>query len=199
MGLITLKDNFTDNTNNWWTGKDENGRGEIVDRSYIIEHTKESGDYSVWKNLPIVESKAFSFEAGFTFLKGYTRNGFGLLWGQKSINGNEGGYSGFHYFVISASGKFVIRSFNRATKKAEPIKDWTDSAIIKQGENATNALKIMRFDEQIDKQLYFLINDQLVFQINYLPMFGYESGFIVFQNMKIAINYYEARYYLNQP
>lgn len=198
MGYKTFKDVFADNKNNWWTGKDDSGWCDIVDGKYIIEHYKETDDYSVWRNLPLVESKAFSFEASFTFLSGYTKNGFGFLWGQKSNVGNKEKYSGFHYFVISASGKFIIRSFNPSTKKAEPIKDWTDSTFIKPGENSTNILKIMRFDEEIDNQLYFLINGQLAFQTNYLPMSGYEAGFIVFQNMKIAIKFFEANYYYDQ-
>lgn len=197
MELISFEDNFNDNTNNWWIGKDDGGWCDIIDGFYVMEHTKEESDYCAWLTLPMVESKAYSLEASFTFLSGYTKNGFGFLWGQKSYGGTEEKYSGFHYFIISASGKFVIRSYNPQTKKAEPIKDWTDCSFIKTGENETNVLKIMKFDDTIDKQLYFLINDQMIFQTNYLPLFGYETGFIAFQNMKIAVDYLKANFYFD--
>lgn len=64
--------------------------------------------------------------------------------------------------------------------------------------HSTNVLKIMKFDNSIDNQLYFLVNDQVVFQTNYLPMYGYETGFIVFQNMKIEIDYFKANYYFDK-
>jgi len=56
----------------------------------------------------------------------------------------------------------------------------------------------MKFDDNIDKQLYFFINDQMIFQINYLPMFGFETGFIAFQNMKIAIDFFKAIFYFDE-
>ena len=62
----------------------------------------------------------------------------------------------------------------------------------------TNVLKIMKFDDNIDKQLYFLINDQMIFQTKYLPMFGFETGFIAFQNMKIGINFFKATFYFDE-
>lgn len=196
MELITFEEHFNNNSNNWWTGKDHNGWCDIIDGCYVIEHFRENDDYSTWRTIPLIESKAFSFKASFKFINGYTKNGFGFLWGQKSNEGTGTGYSGFHYFVISASGWFVIRSYNPQTKKAEPVKDWNDaSQIIKAGENSTNILKIMKFDDTIDKNLYFLINNQMIFQTNYLTLFGYETGFIVFQKMKILINYFKASYY----
>lgn len=197
MELITFEENFNDNSNKWWTGKDKSGCTDIIDGSYVIEHTREEGDYSVWRTINAVETKAYSLEASFTFLSGYTKNGYGFLWGQKSNKGTDDRYSGFHYFIISASGKFVIRSYNPQTKKTEPIKDWTDCSFINTGENATNVLKIMKFDDTIDKSLYFLVNDQMIFQSSYLPLFGYETGFIAFQNMKIAINYFKADFYFD--
>ncbi len=198
MELITIEDHFVDNSINWWTGKNENGGCEIINGAYVIEHTRETDDYSVCMTLSIIESKAYSMEASFTFLNGYTKNGFGFLWGQKSNSEGEEAYAGFHYFVISASGKYVIRSYNPETKIAEPIKDWTDSAFINKGENQVNILKIIKFDDTIDKKLYFLINDQIVFQSDYLPFFGYETGFILFQNMKISIDYFKANFYFDQ-
>lgn len=197
MELITFVENFGDNSNNWWVSKSDKGWCDIVDGYYVIEHAKDTGDYSSWRTFPMVESKAYSMEASFTFLGGVEKNGFGFLWGQKSNGSTGDGYSGFHYFVISASGKFVICSYNPQMEKTEPIKDWTDCSFIKTGENAVNVLKIMKFDDNIDKQLYFLINDQLIFQSNYLPLFGYETGFIAFQNMKIAIDYFKATFYLD--
>ena len=196
MELIIFEEHFNNNSNNWWTGKDDNGWCDIIDGSYVIEHFRESDDFSTWRTITLNESKAFSFEASFKFIHGYQKNGFGFLWGQKSNDGTGNGYSGFHYFVISASGWFVIRSYNPQTKKAEPVKDWNDaSQIIKAGENSTNVLKIMKFDDSIDDQLYFLVNDQIVFQTKYIHMYGYETGFIAFQNMKIAIDYFKATYY----
>lgn len=199
MELITLDEQFNDNANNWWTGKDDIVCCDIVDSCYTMEHKRETNDYSAWKTIPLVESKAFSFEASFKFINGYAKSGFGFLWGQKSQSNSDDKYSGFHYFVISASGWFVIRSYNPQTKKAEPVKDWNDAShIIKAGENSINVLKIMKFDDSIDKQLYFLVNDQIVFQTNYLPMYGYETGFIAFQNMKIAIDYFKATFYFDE-
>lgn len=195
MELITFEEHFNDNSNNWWIGKDDIGCCDIIDGCYTIEHFRENDDFSTWRTIPLIESKAFSFEASFNFIHGYQKNGFGFLWGQKSNEGTGNGYSGFHYFIVSASGKFVIRSYNLQTNKAEPVKDWTDSSFIKTGENATNVLKIMKFDDTIDKYLYFLINNQLIFQTNYLTLFGNETGFIVFQKMKILINYFKVSYY----
>ncbi len=197
MELISFEENFNDNSNSWWIGKDDNGWCDIIEGSYVMEHTKNESDYSVWRTLPIIESKAYSLEASFTFLSGNRESGFGFLWGQKSNNGVDNGYAGFHYFVISATGKFVICSYDPKTKKAEPIKDWTDSPVIKTVENATNILKIVKFDDSIDKQLFFLINDKIVCQTNNLPLFGEETRFIAFQNIKIAIDNFRAIYYFD--
>jgi hypothetical protein len=197
MELIVFEENFNDNSNNWVTGNDEVFSASVTDGKYFIEHKRDSNDYAVWKPLPVVESKAFSLEASFIFLSGKTTSGYGFLWGQGQNNDSDEKYSGFHYFTISANGKFVIRSFNPLTKKAEDVKGWTDSSFIKKGENATNVLKIMKFDDTIDKNLYFLINDQLIFQTNYLTLFGYETGFIAFHNMKIAIDYFKANFYFD--
>ena len=199
MERITFEEHFKDNSNNWWTYKDDNGSCDIIDGCYVIEHFRENNDFSTWRTIPLIESKAFSFEASFKFINGYQKSGFGFLWGQKSNEGTGNGYSGFHYFVISASGWFVIRSYSQQTKKTETVKDWNDlSQIIKAGENSTNVLKIMKFDDSIDNQLYFLVNNHIVFQTKYLPFFGYETGFIAFQNMKIAIDYFKATYYINE-
>lgn len=194
MELIAFEENFNDNSNNWLTGNDEVFSASVTSGKYFIEHKRESNDYAVWKPLSIDETKAFSLEASFTFLSGKTTSGFGFLWGQGQNNGSEEKYSGFHYYIISASGKFTIRSFSPQTKKAESVKDWTDCSLIKTGENATNVLKIMKFDDTIDKNLYFLIDDQMIFQTNYLPMFGNETGFIAFHNMKIAVNCFKANF-----
>ncbi len=163
-----------------------------------MEHKNNESDYSVWSTLPIVESKAYSLEAAFTFLSGYTINEFGFMWCQQSNSGIVDSHSGFHYFIISSSGKFLIRSYNPQTKKTEPIKDWTDSPFIKTEENETNVFKITKFDNTIDKQLYFLINEEMIFQTSYLPIFGYETGFISFQNMKSSIVYFKATFYSDQ-
>lgn len=195
MELIFFEDNFNDNSNNWWTGKDNGGWCDIINGSYVIEHIKETNDYSVWKNLPLIESKAYSLEASFTFLNGFMKNGFGFLWGQKSSSNSIDIYEGFHYFIVSASGKFVIRTYNPLSKITEPVKDWTDSSYIKVGDNCTNVLKIMKFDNTIDNQIYFFINNELVFSTTNLPLFGFETGFIVFQKMKIKINGFKATYY----
>jgi hypothetical protein len=195
MELISFEENFKDNSNEWLIGNNEVFCCEVSNGKYFLEHKRESNDFAVWKPMPLVESKAYSFEASFTFVQGNTTSGFGFLWGQGQKNGSDEKYNGFHYFIISASGKYVIRSYNPKTKKTEPVKDWTDCSFIKIGDNETNVLKIIKFDDNIDKQLYFLINDQMIFQSNYLPLFGYETGFIAFQNMKIAIDYLKANFY----
>jgi len=163
MELITFEEQFNDNSNNWWTGKDENGWCEVADGHYVIEHTRQTNDYSAWKTIPLLQSKAFSFEASFKFISGYEKNGYGFLWGQKSTTSQDNRYAGFHYFILSASGWFVIRSYNPQTGSAEPVKDWAKSEHAKVGINSVNVLKIMKFDDNIDKQLYFLINDEVVF------------------------------------
>ena len=70
----------------------------------------------------LLESNAYSLEAPFSFVYGYMENGFGFLWGQKSNNGTDEKYAGFHYFIISASGKFAIRSYNSVSKKPSRLK-----------------------------------------------------------------------------
>lgn len=198
MELITFTEHFEDNVNKWWTGNNEEANLQIANSHYYIEHKRTYNDYVSYRYLYIVESKAYSIEASFTFLKGNHDNGFGFLWGQKTNKDSDNSYAGFHYFIINANGRYAIRSYSPQTKKAESIKDWTDSTFIKTGENATNLLKIIKFDDAIDNQLYFLINEQMIFSTDYLHLFGFETGFITFQNIKISIDFFKAIFYFDE-
>ena len=51
MELITFEENFIDNSNNWWIGIDDSGWCDIIEGSYVMEHIKDTSDYSVWKKI----------------------------------------------------------------------------------------------------------------------------------------------------
>jgi hypothetical protein len=100
MERITFEETFKDNSNDWWIGNDEIVKCEIIDGHYFMEHKRDIDDYSCWKNIPLLESKAYSLEAAFTFLSGCTKNGFGFLLGQKSNSGTKDSYSGLRHLSM---------------------------------------------------------------------------------------------------
>lgn len=38
MDLIRLEEHFKDNSNQWWTDKDDKASCDIIDFRYVIEH-----------------------------------------------------------------------------------------------------------------------------------------------------------------
>ncbi len=190
-----LTENFANNELNWFTVDDQECYINFENGKYIFHHKSESGNYATWISLPLTEGKAFSIETAISFLGGYEKNGFGLMWGHKTALTSDSKSYSYYYFVISASGKYVIRSYDQETGDVNVIQPWTDSAFINIGENSTNILKIVRFDEEVDKNFYFTINNQIVFSCISLPFFGFELGFIVFQNIKIGIDFFKVNYH----
>lgn len=94
--------------------------------------------------------------------------------------------------------KFYIGTYNHNVGEFKAVSPWAFSSSIKSGNGSVNTLKIIRFDEQIDKQLYFLINDQMIFQTNYFPMFGNQAGFTLYQKIAVAIDYFKATFYFDE-
>jgi hypothetical protein len=192
-----FEEKFNNDKKEWDIFNDDFSSANIIEGSYIMEYINaEKGDtwrkYFFGPNLQMVESKAYSLEAVFTFLSGNTNNRFGFIWGYK-WDEKAGKMLYQNSFDINSRGKFSIH--HEDDKYHYTIKEWTECEFIKTGENEPNSLKIIKFDHNIDENLYFLINDQVVFQRNSLPLIGNGTGFVLFNNLKIKVDYFRVSYY----
>jgi hypothetical protein len=175
MELITFEENFTDNKNGWYLIKDDIAELEIANDSYLMNHKKDEGSYSTWRTFHTIETKSFCFEIKVKTIESSDTGEFGIIWGLSIDSSNNWNYS---IFTIK-NDKFYIGTYDHHVGEFKALNPWVFSPTIKIGNDSVNTLKIMRFDDQIDKQLYFFINDKMVFQNKLFP-YVWQSGRLYF-------------------
>ena len=174
-------DDFSSNKNNWNTSDSKDYTIEISNGHYNFEHKKESGGWTVSKEIKFDNSKDFEIESKVTLISGVQTSGYGILFGRKD-NDNQ------YLFQISGNGQFSVDEFKGG--KFTNIKPWKKSAAIKKGNGAVNTLKIVREGPYIK----FYVNDTFLTLYYFKEFFGDRIGYFIYKNQKIAIDGLSIKY-----
>lgn len=173
---IVFEDDFSDNSNDWSDSDTEECTFQIQNGSYIFHHKREEGAWLTWQEMGIDQTRDFHIQATITKVSGVDNYGYGLVWGLEDVNS-------YYQFVISGNGYY--RYAKEEQEEWTDIIEWTTAEAVQQGDNATNILSIRKQGE-----MYTLsVNDQNIAEVAFEPFFGENVGFVVYRNMKLAIDH----------
>ena len=176
-----LFEGFNDNKNNWSEKNDQNVELAVTNGDYIFNHKRNERGWNSTIDKYFDTSRNFSITAQIKKVSGVLNNGFGIIFGRKD-NDNQ------NQFFISGDGSFIIKKTENGKDTYE--KNWTKSSYIKTGNGVYNYLKV----DRVGNTLKFYINDNWVHTSYSVNMFGTRTGFIVFNNQKIAVGYLSMKY-----
>jgi len=174
-------DEFNSNKNNWATGSSNDYNLSLSSGKYYFNHKRKTGGWSTSIEKYIDENKDYEIEAKILKISGIQNNGFGIMWGRKR-SGNT------LEFDIASNGLYSVDK--SVDSKHNKLVKWTSSSYIKQGNNVYNTLKIKKQGSNTK----FYINGNYVNQISNQAFLGNRIGFIVYDNQKIAIDYFKVKY-----
>jgi hypothetical protein len=98
QGTVTFVENFDNNVNGWWTGKDQDGNTvEVKNGVYRLVRKVDNLGWT-WPSVPIPIDYTgdFQIECSLRLAEGQSDQGRGIIWG--FLPGHE---PAFHYFVIT--------------------------------------------------------------------------------------------------
>lgn len=163
-----VKDDFSTNRNNWWTGSTEKYSINVKDGKYRLE-ILQKGIYATIS--PRVDkSRDYVIEATFVQQSGSTDNSFGLLWGANDAKRNS--------FTIITTGKYYIES----QEQLPDINKWVETAINPMGQPNT-----LRIEQKNGKQLFY-INKKKVLETKPLPWQNDVMGVVSFTDMVMEVD-----------
>lgn len=169
-----LRDDFNDNTHEWWIGERENHSMKMEDGKYVITSTvKNVGRYSVI-NTRFDRKKEFTLEATFVQKSGSVNHGFGLLWGD--VAGGR-----HHEFIIASSGNFKIRS----TVPGENINEWFTCKVNPMG--SENVLRV----EALQSEWHYYLNGEKLKTTEALNIYGSQLGVITYTDMVLEVDHFK--------
>jgi hypothetical protein len=147
---MTFEENFSDNSQDWFTSDDGALRASIGNEVYRLVFEPQTQIHAVIHNSSsfAIEQERFQMQALLAWQAGHGDGGYGLAWGIE----DEQDYL---EFVVSPRGEFriVLWHFNQP----EVIVPWTSSSAIYRG-LALNLLEVRREGTDV----YFFINSELV-------------------------------------
>ena len=173
---IIVDENFKNNDRDWPTEQDHIKSANIQNGRYFIEHFRNEKGWRFTQDIEVDDRKDFTISARMLFLEGTESNGYGLSWGAGE------GLNSFS-FVVSANGLFNIVYF--VDGRRFPICEWEKNPAIRKG-NAINILEIVKMGDII----HYKVNEEVVFTAPFISFFGNKFGFVLYQNMKVAVDYY---------
>ncbi|MBS4029348.1 MAG: caspase family protein [Ignavibacteriales bacterium] len=174
-----FSDNFYDNSNNWFIQDDATAFIQVEEGQYILEYLLEEKSWLSWRDLPAI-NKDFSIEAKIEHISGVENYGYGLVWGLKDANNT-------YAFNISADGYYQVGKWDDGSWSN--ILEWTSSNDIRQGNYASNVLRIQRRGSNYE----FYVNDIYLTSLSGLPFFGNKFGFNVNRHQRIAIDFVKVK------
>ncbi|WP_299463052.1 hypothetical protein [uncultured Microscilla sp.] len=168
-------DDFDNNQHGWYEFDEKEATGKIEKGQLFFSHHRTTGSWSLWNTVKINETKNFSIEAKIRFLGGFTKHGYGIIWGANDLENK-------YFFIVTSLGFYTIRKVEAG--KIKDIKPWTPNVYINQG-NSENTFTI----KKAGNSMLFYINQELLFVSDNYPFLGDKIGFTLAHNMKIAVDY----------
>lgn len=179
QSVVTFRDDFNDNKNNWAEGDNPTRKISISWGEYCLDLTTPDEAWYYWRESDFDASKDHTIEASIKILDGNPTSVYGLIWGAKEDVNN------FTAFRISGD-SYCVGVTDKGTR-TNPI-EWTAHAAIKpMGE--TNTLKIVK----TLKNVSFFVNDVEVGSMMSVKLFGNYFGFIATDTMRMRVDHLEIR------
>ncbi|MBN1948662.1 MAG: hypothetical protein JW784_02865 [Candidatus Cloacimonetes bacterium] len=171
--VMVFEDYFTDNSNSWYTGEDEEMTTRIENGKYLFQN-KTDGDYYVWNRAYLDDGEDFNITTRIRHTGGVDDYGYGLVWGMEDIDNH-------YYFLISHNGYYQIGKYKEGEIYIKV--EWTQNAYINT-QSINNKLTLRK----VGDQLKFYINDNYVNQIQFESFFANSLGFVVWEAQTIEID-----------
>ncbi len=173
FGQEIFRDNFDNNSNDWWTGTADEYSATVRNGAYRISHFEESGQWFFFKSIPFASSGDYIIEANITQEAGITDHGYGIIWGAKDANNA-------FCFIVNSGGSYLVYEYENG--KYKTVKDWTsaDNAVNPKGFN--NKIQVRKSGTKWS----FYVNDNFVYSMPVRGFYGDKLGFIINNKMDIA-------------
>ena len=179
QSVVTLREDFNDNKNEWSTREDETRKLSIHDGYYYIDNMKPDVSRFYTITHMIDYSKDYSIEVSITATDGKPEDAFGITWGYDDPDNMVG-------FLISCDGQAYVYGYEEEERRK--LFDWTQVDGIKEiGE--TNILKVVKHERDVT----FYVNGTEVAKLQNAMVFGNNVGFITSEFLKLKIDYLEVK------
>lgn len=175
-----FSDQFTSNTNSWYTASDEKKSFSIKNGKYYLKHKRNEKGWTSYNEINLDTRRDFEIETKIDKISGVTNYGYGLLFGKKGDNDFR--------FSISSNGYYKVA--RKVNNKEQVIKKWTTTSYVNTGNLKSNVLKVKKENNYYK----FYINGNYVFQTEFEDFYGNDMGYVVFNNQEIAIDYLRIKY-----
>ncbi len=175
-----FSDQYSSNTNKWYTSNDEKKDFSIKNGKYYLKHKRNEKGWATYNDTYIDTNKDFEIETKIDKISGVTNYGYGLIFGKK-------GDSDFRFYISSSGYYKIARMVNNSE---QVIQKWTTSTYVNTGNLKSNTLKVKKQNGYYK----FYINGSYVYQTDYEAFYGDELGFVVYNNQEIAIDYVRVKY-----
>ncbi|MCF8341149.1 MAG: hypothetical protein K9I82_09245 [Chitinophagaceae bacterium] len=176
---FTFKDSFSDNTNGWFTGADQNYSIKIERNKYKFKVIPESHWYHSNRYANIDISKDFSVSVSTEWLGGVDNWGYGIEFCYDSEKKST------NIFQISSNGNYgIIKSENDIWTD---LKKWTPTTAIKKGRNEKNILTV----NKVGRFFFYYVNDVFLETIPANTMFGKLFGLKVSSSQSVDFDDFE--------
>lgn len=182
---MIMFDGFFSNRNNWPLDNSDKAFSEIKNGKLFFEYKSTSGGRVTTHYKFIDTNRDFYIKTRLEKINGTQYNGFGLVFARKDNNNQN-------MFFINSSGSYVINKYVNGTRSY--IKNWTKSSAIKTGNGAYNELKV----EKAGKALKYYINNTLVYTDYSWQWPGHNTGLIVYDKQKVAMDWISMYYIGNK-
>jgi hypothetical protein len=169
-------DDFSDNSNNWWTGDNPYAYGAIEQGTYIMEWRGSLPIWNSYKEIKFDLNKDFEIEAQIKQISGSPDFLFGLV-----FNRSEKGEYGF--IVNQQNGSVVYQ--DKTDEDRRFLKSGTDNSIVINVEAYKNNKFTIR---KIKNEFYFFINEQYVGSGFVDDLNSNLIGFQLWYKIKIAVD-----------
>lgn len=167
---------------NWTNDRNDIRDLYVSNGKYYFEHKRaESFREFTTRTFYLNKSKDFEIETSITKISGEQDYGMSFLFDYSSD-------TNYREFGITATGYYRVSENNSGSYQT--LKSWTSSSYIKQGNYATNKLKI----KKSGNRLTFYINGSYVYGMDYKTFKGSKMGFRLWRNQKVAIDYFRVKY-----
>jgi hypothetical protein len=166
----------------WTKGNNEDRELYVSNGKYYFEHKKASGfrEFTT-RTFYLNKSKDFEMETSILKISGEQDYGMSFLFDYKDSDN-------YREFGVTSTGYYRVAESKNGTYSN--IKSWTSSSYVKQGNYATNKLKI----KKKGNRLTFYINDSYVYGMDYRTFLGSKMAFRLWRDQKVAIDYFRVKY-----